>query len=301
MKYCIDGAKKMIDKSDYVEFLGCLDNIIRVSGISFHKDLDREKINSKEALFAVLLEETKKFNKFWREIIECKVFKHFEKLPHFKIYHKKAVKFWKTEHQNKGQPLEEFIRDLANEWFAHPTGSKVRDMCYINLLDCRWFDGMSARTVLSSILVMAQNEFEPTITTAEAKKAAKYLQKHQIELLKQRDILNRYLQQQGITGSSIGILKRLKEQYLQQEENEAEEYLIAPNLLEIVLKQQDTKNVTAKRVTGSLLKLDKYLNSQSPVSAITELANLMSDELVSDDTINRYIKSLKAIRKELNK
>ena len=148
---------------------------------------------------------------------------------------------------------------------------------------------------------MAQNEFEPTITTAEAKKAAKYLQKHQIELLKQRDILNRYLQQQGITGSGIGILRKLKEQYLQQEEKEAEEYLIAPNLLEIVLKQQDTKNVTAKRVAGSLLKLDKHLSSQSPVSAITELANLMNDDLVSDDTINRYIKSLKAIRKELNK
>ena len=109
------------------------------------------------------------------------------------------------------------------------------------------------------------------------------------------------MQQQGITGSGIGILRKLKEQYLQQEEKEAEEYLIAPNLLEIVLKQQDTKNVTAKRVAGSLLKLDKHLSSQSPVSAITELANLMNDDLVSDDTINRYIKSLKAIRKELNK
>lgn len=291
----------MIDKSDYVEFLGCLDNITRVSGISFRKNLDGEEINTEEALFAVLLEEAKKFDKFWREIIECKVFKHFEKLPHFKIYHKKAVKFWKTENQNKGRPLEEFIRDLANEWFTHPTDSRGRNWRYINLLDCRWFDGMSARTVLSSILVMAQNEFEPTITTAEAKKAAKYLQKHQIELLKQRDILNRYLQQQGITGSGIGILRKLKEQYLQQEEKEAEEYLIAPNLLEIVLKQQDTKNVTAKRVAGSLLKLDKHLSSQSPVSAITELANLMNDELVSDDTINRYIKSLKAIRNELNK
>ncbi|QCL71132.1 hypothetical protein RDV50_08275 [Neisseria subflava] len=291
----------MIDKSDYVEFLGCLDNIIRVSGISFRKDLDGEEINTEEALFAVLLEEAKKFDKFWREIIECKVFKHFGELPHFKIYHKKAVKFWKTEHQNKGKSLEEFIRDLANEWFAHPTDSRGRNWRYVNLLDCQWFDGMSARTVLSSILVMAQNEFEPTITTAEAKRAAKYLQKHQIELLKQRDILKRYLQQQGITGSGIGILRRLKEQYLQQEENEAEEYLIAPNLLEIVLKQQDTKNVTAKRVTGSLLKLDKHLSSRSPVSAITELANLMNDELVSDDTINRYIKSLKAIRNELNK
>lgn len=291
----------MIDKSDYVEFLGCLDNITRVSGISFRKNLDGEEINTEEALFAVLLEEAKKFDKFWREIIECKVFKHFEKLPHFKIYHKKAVKFWKTENQNKGQPLEEFIRDLANEWFTHPTDSHGRNWRYINLLDCLGVDGMSVRTVLSSILVMAQNEFEPTITTAEAKKAAKYLQKHQIELLKQRDILNRYLQQQGITGLGIGILRKLKEQYLQQEEKEAEEYLIAPNLLEIVLKQQDTKNVTAKRVTGSLLKLDKHLSSQSPVSAITELANLMNDDLVSDDTINRYIKSLKAIRKELNK
>lgn len=291
----------MIDKSDYVEFLGCLDNITRVSGISFRKNLDGEEINTEEALFAVLLEEAKKFDKFWREIIECKVFKHFEKLPHFKIYHKKAVKFWKTENQNKGQPLEEFIRDLANEWFTHPTDSHGRNWRYINLLDCLGVDGMSVRTVLSSILVMAQNEFEPTITTAEAKKAAKYLQKHQIELLKQRDILNRYLQQQGITGSGIGILRKLKEQYLQQEEKEAEEYLIAPNLLEIVLKQQDTKNVTAKRVAGSLLKLDKHLSSQSPVSAITELANLMNDNLVSDDTINRYIKSLKAIRKELNK
>lgn len=291
----------MIDKSDYVEFLGCLDNITRVSGISFRKNLDGEEINTEEALFAVLLEEAKKFDKFWREIIECKVFKHFEKLPHFKIYHKKAVKFWKTENQNKGQPLEEFIRGLANEWFTHPTDSHGRNWRYINLLDCLGVDGMSVRTVLSSILVMAQNEFEPTITTAEAKKAAKYLQKHQIELLKQRDILNRYLQQQGITGSGIGILRKLKEQYLQQEEKEAEEYLIAPNLLEIVLKQQDTKNVTAKRVAGSLLKLDKHLSSQSPVSAITELANLMNDDLVSDDTINRYIKSLKAIRKELNK
>ena len=70
----------MIDKSDYVEFLGCLDNITRVSGISFRKNLDGEEINTEEALFVNTLRNfhilkfiIKKQSNFGKQKIKIKV------------------------------------------------------------------------------------------------------------------------------------------------------------------------------------------------------------------------------------
>ena len=237
------------------------------------------------------------FNKCWQEIIKNEVFKYYTELPHFKIYHKKAAKFWNTDKESRVKSLEQFARGFVRQWWDKPEHYLDGRYFFINMANCYWIDGMSARTILSSVLVMAQNEVEPTITTAEAKKAAEYLQKHQAELLRHKAILERYLQQQGFTGSSMSLLRNLKGKYQKQEEEKGtNQYLIEPDLLRIVLRQQDTKTITAKRAVGSLLRLDPYVKSNPPVSAIAEFSNLMSDELVSDDTISRHVKLLNAMK-----
>lgn len=288
----------MIDKSDYVDFLDSLDNISRVARISFRESRTPEVFKTEETLFAAFLAEAEEFEKYWKEITESKVFKHYTELPHFKIHHKKAVKFWRAKHEIKFKTFEEFARDAVQKWFETPEHYRDDRWFSINMTRCYWIDGMPCQTVLNSVLVMAQNEFEPTITTAEAKKAAEYLQKHQTELLKQRDILDRYLKQQGFTGSSF-VYGSFKKRYQEREEGTKDRYLIEPDLLRAVLKQQDTKTITAKRAAGSLFSLDTFVRRNPPISAITELSNLTSGELVSDDTVSRHVKTLINTRNSL--
>lgn len=285
-----------------MDFLDCLDRVNRAARISFHERNDSKKLETEETLFAAFLEEAEEFDEYWKEIAESKIFKYYTDLPHFKIYRKKAVKFWKTAKQIRFKTLEEFARDIVQRWFENPEYLSSEKWFFANMAECYCLDGMPAQTVLNTVLVMAQNEFEPTVTTAEAKKAAEYLKKHQSEILKQRDILDRYLKQQGFTGNSVSSRSMLKKYYLKQEERARKaEYLIEPDLLNTVLKQHDTKTIAAKRVAGSLFMLDKFVKYNPPVSAITELSNLISQELISDDTVSRHVKSLRAIRNSLKK
>ncbi|MCF7528664.1 hypothetical protein ACOR62_04405 [Neisseria lisongii] len=290
----------MFDEADYFDFLECSDNFMRAASIYFDKERNPEIFETEKSLFSALVEKMELARIERNKLIESKIWQYCERLPHFKIFRKKAVRFWKRKTGDaKSYSIEELAADAVKTWFSNPEDFGSSKYFSINMKYYYHVEGVPISTVLSAIHVIVESEFIPTITTAEAKKAAAYINKHQTEILKQQKILKQYLQQQGLEYPPLQD-RYQKKRYL-WDTRETEAYLIEPELLDIVSQQQDSnKTIASKRVIGSLFS-DVYIRSSPPVSAITELANLVTQDLVSDDTISRQIKSLHAIRRNNRK
>ena len=153
-----------------------------------------------------------------------------------------------------------------------------------NFASFRYPNGIPLEVVLDIAEELASQRIEKTITSTEAKAAARYIQQHQKKLIEQREVLESYMLQSGYaTTSGVGSTSDF---------NNTSDALLNHILHERVYS---TANVDAKRFVLGGLANNSYVRWKAPREAIAELLVLIDpDLLISRDTVDRWLKNQKA-------
>ena len=282
--------------NDYKGLIILINKLQYIASIDFDSKSEPDIFQSKESLIAAIHKRSDMFLSNLAQLVKNDAFLSIVENIAFQSFVRKAAKFWKVDYKEIDRITpKELIHKLVSLWVKRKniTFPPVKNVCFIaNLSYFKSLDGIDIFTILSVVKTIAELKIEPLITATEAKKAAAYVEKHQVELVRQQAIVMRYAKQQGMIEQNDKNARKF------QHWSHINRATISPDLLELVQQTaRNTSNLEARRITAELIRANRYLAEHPPIAALTELTDFAENDFISPDTVSRYVKAVNSYPK----
>lgn len=275
----------------YKELINLIRDTQCAASINFSSKYDPDIFQSKENLIAAIQKQSDIFLGYYEQLLINDYLLSIIENVAFRAFAKKAAKFWKINLSYINRiASDELINKLVSHWIErnNVTFPPMKNIWFINKLS--YFKSLyeiDMHTILSVVKTIAELKIEPLITATEARKAAAYVEKHQVELVRQQAIVMRYAKQQGMIERNDKNAKKF------QHWSHINRATISPDLLELVQQTaRNTSNLEARRITAELIRANRYLAEHPPIAALTELTDFAENDFISPDTVSRYVKAV---------
>ena len=280
----------------YTELINLIRDTQCAASINFSSKYDPDIFQSKENLIAAIQKQNDIFLGYYEQLLKNDSFLSIIENVAFKAFARKAAKFWKI---NLGYinriTSDELINKLVSRWIErkNATFPPVENIWFIAKLSYfKSLYNINMHIILPIVKTIAELKIEPLITATEAKKAAAYVEKHQVELVRQQAIVMRYAKQQGMIEQNDKNARKF------QHWSHINRATISPDLLELVQQTaRNTSNLEARRITAELIRANRYLAEHPPIAALTELTDFAENDFISPDTVSRYVKAVNSYPK----
>ncbi|WP_107689080.1 hypothetical protein [Neisseria wadsworthii] len=282
----------MINSKQYAQFLSMVRKSQCKAKISFNSKKEPYVFQDEQTLITAFEEAVIDFEECLEKVVTHEIFNQIKDNSNIKTFGKKAAKFWKKG-SNAFQNRRAFCEWRISAWLNSPCHILPRELMthlyFSTDISIYYYTaGLPYSAILQVLKTIATREIEPTITMKEARMAAAYVQRHQAQLLKNQDIVMKFAKQQGMIKDDANIYRFTQMTHILKA-------TISPDLLEYIQEtaKYNTKNIEARRIISEMIKNNNAIGNKPPVSALAEIADIFNPDLISNDTVERYVKAVK--------